>query len=32
LFAKNAREHALEFNEEKIVPVYEKFYEKVLNN
>jgi N-acetyl-alpha-D-glucosaminyl L-malate synthase BshA len=32
LFAKNARERAIFFSEEKIVPVYEKFYEKILNS
>jgi L-malate glycosyltransferase len=31
LFKKNARERAEFFNEEKIVSVYEKFYEKILN-
>jgi L-malate glycosyltransferase len=31
LFRENARNRAMEFDEEKIVPVYEKFYEKILN-
>ena len=31
LFCGNARERALYFNEDKIVPVYEKFYEKILS-
>jgi N-acetyl-alpha-D-glucosaminyl L-malate synthase BshA len=31
LFASNARARAIEFDETKIVPIYEKFYEKVLN-
>jgi L-malate glycosyltransferase len=31
VFSKNARERALEFEDSKIVPVYEAFYEKVLN-
>lgn len=30
LFSKNARIRAQEFDEEKIVPIYENFYEKVL--
>jgi L-malate glycosyltransferase len=32
IFSKNARERAIEFQDEKIVPVYEAFYKKVLNN
>jgi N-acetyl-alpha-D-glucosaminyl L-malate synthase BshA len=32
LFSKNARERAVTLSEEKIVPVYEKFYEKILNS
>lgn len=32
LFSKNARERAETLSEEKIVPVYEKFYEKILNS
>lgn len=32
LFAKNARRRAEDFSEEKIVPLYERFYEKVLDN
>jgi len=31
IFSKNARERAMEFEETKIVPVYEAFYEKILN-
>lgn len=31
IFSKNARERAIEFEETKIVPVYEAFYEKILN-
>ena len=31
IFSRNARERAKEFEEEKIVLVYEKFYEKILN-
>lgn len=31
LFAKNARERAEEFNEEKIVDVYENFYKKIIS-
>lgn len=31
LFQKNARDRALLFSEENVVPVYEKFYEKILN-
>jgi L-malate glycosyltransferase len=30
IFSKNARERAIDFEENKIVPVYEAFYEKVL--
>lgn len=30
IFSKNARERAKEFEETKIVPVYEAFYEKIL--
>jgi len=30
LFSKNARKRAEEFSEENIVPMYEKFYEKIL--
>jgi L-malate glycosyltransferase len=32
LFSKNARARAIDFQEEKIVPVYENFYEKILKN
>jgi len=31
IFSKNARERALELEDNKIVPVYEAFYEKVLS-
>lgn len=31
IFSKNARERAKEFEETKIVPIYEAFYEKILN-
>ena len=31
LFSKNARLQALKYDEKKIVPLYESFYEKVLN-
>jgi len=31
LFSKNARARAMEFDELKIVPVYENFYEKILS-
>jgi N-acetyl-alpha-D-glucosaminyl L-malate synthase BshA len=31
IFSKNARARAVEFEESKIVPVYEAFYEKILN-
>jgi N-acetyl-alpha-D-glucosaminyl L-malate synthase BshA len=31
IFSKNARERAKEFEENKIVTIYEEFYEKVLN-
>jgi L-malate glycosyltransferase len=31
IFSRNARERAMEFEETKIVPVYEAFYEKILN-
>jgi L-malate glycosyltransferase len=31
IFSKNARERAKEFEENKIVPVYEAFYEKILS-
>lgn len=31
IFSKNARERAKDFEEEKIVPIYESFYEKVLS-
>jgi glycosyltransferase involved in cell wall biosynthesis len=31
LFSKNARERAETLSEEKIVPFYENFYEKILN-
>ncbi len=30
LFSKNARKRAEDFGEDKIVPLYEKFYEKIL--
>jgi L-malate glycosyltransferase len=30
IFSKNARERAKEFEETKIVPIYESFYEKIL--
>jgi len=32
IFSKNARKRAEFFNEDKIVSVYEKFYEKILKN
>jgi glycosyltransferase involved in cell wall biosynthesis len=32
LFSRNARARAEFFNEDKIVSVYEKFYEKILNS
>lgn len=32
LFSRNARKRAEEFSEENIVPMYEKFYEKILSN
>ena len=31
LFSKNARKRAEEFSEDKIVPLYEKFYEQIVN-
>jgi L-malate glycosyltransferase len=31
IFSKNARERAIDFEETKIVPVYEAFYEKILS-
>lgn len=31
LFQANARSRAIDFSDEKIIPYYEKFYEKVLN-
>jgi L-malate glycosyltransferase len=31
IFSKNARERAKEFEEDKIVTIYEAFYEKILN-
>lgn len=31
IFSKNARERAKEFEESKIVPIYEAFYEKILS-
>ncbi|MFC2093815.1 N-acetyl-alpha-D-glucosaminyl L-malate synthase BshA [Bacteroidota bacterium] len=31
LFQANARNRAIDFSDEKIIPYYEKFYEKVLN-
>jgi len=30
LFKANARKRAIDFSDEKIIPYYEKFYEKVL--
>jgi len=32
LFSGNARKRAEELSENNIVPMYEKFYEKVLNS
>jgi len=31
LFSKNARKRAEEFSEDKIVPLYEKFYEQFID-
>lgn len=31
-FSENARKRAEEFNSEKIIPQYEKYYERILNN
>lgn len=31
IFSKNARDRAVEFQDDKIVPVYEAFYEKILS-